>query len=361
MVIDIFADGAEEEPEETYEPAGENQPVEGLTVTEPAPGLTQKIYAKNGIHACIVELDSRIYTLRPALARGIVPGRQALSGIVRNTGAYAAVNASYFALNGDILGVTKIDGLVAGTTYFTRSAFGIMPDGSPVFGKVAYSGLVTIGDVTLPVSGVDAERGKDNLIIYNKHYGNSTRTNEYGTEYVIQNDMVTDIGTGNTPIPANGVVVSVHGAAQKAFEGAQIGDKAIIYETLGKPWDDAAQIVGAGPRLLANGRVNVTVAEEEFPGDIRYGRAPRSAVGVTSDGNFILAAVDGRQAVSRGCTLTEWAEFLKSFGVVDAINLDGGGSTEIISYGEILNFPSDGGERPVGSAIIAVPKKGNKK
>lgn len=361
VFIDILRD-TDTKPQKIEQPAQDTDSAFGKNASsyEFAPGLTATVYKQRGaegnVTAYFVEADKSSYTVRPVLGRGIVPGRQTLSGIVNDTGTLAAVNASYFAPDGEIIGVTKIDGLITGTTYYTRSAFGIMPDGSAVFGKIAYSGLVTLGDVSLPVAGVNAERGKDNLVVYNRLYGNSTRTNEYGTEYVIQNDTVVDIGVGDTPIPDDGVVVSVHGAAEAAFAGVEIGDPAVVYEPLGEPWDEAEFIVGVGPRLLENGKVHVTAAEEEMPPDIRYGRAPRSAVGVKANGNFVLAVVDGRQAISRGCTLTEWAELLKKFGVTDAINLDGGGSSEIIADGEILNSPSDGSERPLGNALIITKK-----
>ena len=49
-------------------------------------------------------------------------------------------------------------------------------------------------------------------------------------------------------------------------------------------------------------------------------------------------------------------ELMKKFGAVDAINFDGGGSSEMIVGGQIQNSPSDGAERPVGSAIVVVKK-----
>jgi len=100
----------------------------------------------------------------------------------------------------------------------------------------------------------------------------------------------------------------------------------------------------------------VTAAEEQFPGDIRYGRAPRSAVGVLANGDYILGVVDGRQQSSHGLTLTEWAQLLQRFGAVDAINFDGGGSSELVAGGKILNSPSDGSERPVGAALLLLNK-----
>ena len=342
----------------TEKPTVESNKNPEITITEPAQGLKLTAYnhRDNGdnITAYFLEADKNLYNLRPALDNGLIPGRERLSSIVNETGALAAVNASYFASNGELFGITKIDGKIVGTTYYQRSAMGIMPDGSVVFGQPNYYGLVTLGSVTLPVSGVDSERGENNLIIYNRYYGNTTGTNEYGMEYVVRNGAVTAINNCNTKIPADGVVISVHGEAKDAFAAVKVGDPAVVQEELGEPWNQAVQIIGAGPRLLDKGRIHVTASDEQFPADIRVGRAPRTAVGVTKKGNFILGVVDGRQYHSRGCTLTEWATLLRDFGAYDAINLDGGGSSEMIVAGDILNSPSDGSERPIGCAAIIV-------
>ena len=71
---------------------------------------------------------------------------------------------------------------------------------------------------------------------------------------------------------------------------------------------------------------------------------------------MLLAVVDGRQASSIGCTLDEFAELLVKFGAQEAINFDGGGSSEMVLGGQILNSPSDGTERKVGSALAVLKK-----
>ena len=333
---------------------------DGLYTEMAAPGLAKRSYIywddAGKVSAYFVEADKDLYTVKPVLARGRVPGLQSTSGISDAKNAVAAVNATYFAGNGDMIGTVKIDGLMAGTTYFTRSAIGFLPDGSSIFGTVAYDGRVTLGNVTQSVSGVDAERGADNLILYNKWYGSRTRTNEFGLEFTVQNGRVTKIQTGNSVIPSNGYVVSVHGKAMDAFAGVRVGDRAVIEQDLGAKWNKAVDIMGAGPRLVQNGRVNVTVAAEQFPSDIRYGRAPRSAVAVLKNGNYLFGVVDGRQADSHGLTLTEWAQLLVKFGARDAINLDGGGSSDLVVGGQVQNSPSDGQERRVGSALILQKK-----
>ena len=343
-------EAAEEEPKKPALPILKEETI--------APGLMQRTYIyedEDGqVTSYFVEADPAQYSVRPALARGIIPGRQTVTGIARDTNAVAAINASYFAANGVILGVTKIDGTIVGTTYYDRSAFGVMPDGSFVFGTVSYNGTVKIDQVTLPVSGVNAERGENGLIIYNRAYGRTTGTNPYGLEYVIRGGRVAEINTNDSVIPSDGYVVSVHGSSMDAFAaaGSRVGDPTVLSEETGAMWDRAVQIVGAGPRLVENGRVHVTAGEEQFPGDIRYGRAPRSAVGVTSGGKIVFAVVDGRQSHSHGLTLTEFAELLVKFKVQNAINLDGGGSSALYVNGGVVNSPSDGSERAVGSALI---------
>lgn len=333
---------------------------DGLYTEMVGPGLARREYVywddAGQISAYFIEADKNLYKIKPVLARGHVPGLQTTSGMSDMTDAVAAINATYFAGNGDAIGMLKIDGDMAGTTYYRRTALGIGTDGKPFMGMVTYTGTVTLGDVTQPVSGVDAERGEDNLTIYNHWYGNRTGTNEFGMEYTVVNGKVTAIHEGNSPIPANGCVVSVHGAAAEAFDGVQIGDRAIITQELGAPWNQAVEIMGAGPRLVQNGMVNVTAGAEQFPSDIRYGRAPRSAVAILKNGNYLFGVVDGRQSSSRGLTLTDWAKLLVKMGAKEAMNLDGGGSSALVVGGMLQNSPSDGRERSVGSALVITQK-----
>ncbi len=329
---------------------------------EEAEGLEFRMVNRDGIMAFAIIADHEKYSLQPVLARGQVPGRTTVKAMSNSYNAIAAINASYFALSGEILGNTKIDGVVAGTTYFTRSTIGINADGTTIFGRTNYYGNITINGQSLSIGGVDCERGADSVVIYNVHQGKTTGTNDFGVEYIVVDGIVTEIfnGKGNNTIPVNGYVVSAHGKAAELFKDTQIGDRVVFDESIidvdGKSdFDKAIHVIGAGPTLVKDGAIYVTVDAEKFPADIRVGRAPRSAVGVSKYGDYIFAVVDGRQAHSKGCTLQEWsAILLNDFGAVNAINLDGGGSTELVLKGDIVNSPSDGKERPVGDALILI-------
>ena len=73
-------------------------------------------------------------------------------------------------------------------------------------------------------------------------------------------------------------------------------------------------------------------------------------------GHHAAHQADGRQQDSHGQTLSEWAKLLIAFGAQDALNLDGGGSSEIIAGGRVLNSPSDGRERGIGLGIVILPR-----
>ena len=329
--------------------------------TVPAAGIRHTVYERRTIEGLLtahfVEVDNRRYIVRPVLANGIVPGRATVKAMAAASKSPLAVNASYFAPDGSILGYLRLDGITAGTTWFNRTAVGIRKDGSVLFGKLSYSAYAQLGRVQLPLAGVDCERGENGLVVYNRWFGRTTGTNVYGKEYIVRGNIVTRTAINNSLIPADGLVVSAHGRAKEALKNVRAGERVRITELLDACWTGVPYIIGAGPRLVAGGLVRVTADEEEFPDDIRVGRAPRTAFGVLRNGHYLLAVVDGRQLSSIGCTLTEWAELLRREGAVEAINFDGGGSTEMVLNGRTVNSPSDGRERPVASALVVLPRR----
>jgi exopolysaccharide biosynthesis protein len=117
----------------------------------------------------------------------------------------------------------------------------------------------------------------------------------------------------------------------------------------------------AGPLLLENGRSAIdAVAEGVFDtrdlNDYTFSayRHARTMIGVDRRGRIVLATVDGIAGVSEGMTLTEEAALMRSLGAVEAMNLDGGGSTQFASFGQVLDDPSSVPRRPVGDTVEAV-------
>jgi exopolysaccharide biosynthesis protein len=116
---------------------------------------------------------------------------------------------------------------------------------------------------------------------------------------------------------------------------------------------DVRDALAAGPRLVVGGEVRVTLEEEGFFGSYLREPHPRTAAGRTADGALILMVIDGRQSESRGATLEELARLMVEAGAVDALNLDGGGSSTLAVNGTLVNRPTGGTtERQVMSALI---------
>lgn len=111
--------------------------------------------------------------------------------------------------------------------------------------------------------------------------------------------------------------------------------------------------LSAGPMLLRDGRLRITADEEVFFGTAIPETHPRTAAGRTADGDLIVMVVDGRQPASRGVNLVELARLMRSAGAVDALNLDGGGSSALVVNGALINRPEgDTVQRPVLSALV---------
>lgn len=123
----------------------------------------------------------------------------------------------------------------------------------------------------------------------------------------------------------------------------------VILETRTEPSLEAAvSAIGGGPALVHLGQPTGKSAARSSE------RHPRSAFG-WNERHCFLVVVDGRQAgLSVGMTLAELSEFLVELGCQEAINLDGGGSTELILDGRVLNSPCYGRERATATSLLVV-------
>lgn len=298
-------------------------------------------------------------TVEPVLAKGVIEGRETVSQMAKRSGAMLLVNGSYFSKTGEILGVMKLGGTVVSTSRDgVRSAVGQKADGSYLFGQVEYEGIITLPTgLKVVVSGVNCERGADMCVVYRDSFGDSTATNAYGKEYIVKDGRVVAITDGNSPLTSDSIVVSVHGRSAETFGNVHVGDRLTLSESLSGEWNDAEWIVGAGPTLVEAGKQHVSTQEEHFGSDVAGGRAPRTAIGQKADGTILLAVVEGRTKASRGMTLEELADWMIAAGAVEAINLDGGGSSAVVANGVLVNRPSDGSERAVGNGIGVFAKK----
>lgn len=117
---------------------------------------------------------------------------------------------------------------------------------------------------------------------------------------------------------------------------------------------DARQVIAGSDLLLRNGVIALDNATR-----FATNRHPRTAVGLSDNGEtLVLVVVDGRDSQNAlGMTLRELTDLMRSLGCTDALNLDGGGSSEMVLRDaqteqlRVLNTPSDGRERAVANVL----------
>ncbi len=144
------------------------------------------------------------------------------------------------------------------------------------------------------------------------------------------------------------------------FKDSLADPPASLMRSKGKflPWK-MKTAVGGGPVLLQGGKILITNNEEiKFAGQAIQDKHPRTAMGYTADGKLICMAVEGRfPGKAEGATLKELAAMLQELGCVEALNLDGGGSSCLLVNGKETIQPSDKtGQRPVPAVFIILPK-----
>jgi hypothetical protein len=113
--------------------------------------------------------------------------------------------------------------------------------------------------------------------------------------------------------------------------------------------------VGGGPVLVQDGRIMISNEEEfKFTGKAINDKHPRTAMGYTADGQLIILVIEGRYpGRAEGATLQQTAQLLINLGCMEALNLDGGGSSCMLLSGkETIKPSSNGVQRPVPAVFI---------
>ena len=279
------------------------------------------------------------------------------------------VNGDFYQKGGTPINTQVIEGKILKSPN-NRSLFGIYYDKTPFIAVPSYSGkiVLTKGN-TYAIQGINQNRDSNQLVLYNSFFGDSTGTNRYGAEISFRlldawavNEpfrvIVSEIDSvkGNGEIKVNGGLLSGHGWARVwLLMEMSLGDTLKLILKLTKSDKKIKEAIGGLPRIIRDGLTSI-----EKGGRFADVRHPRTGIGFSEDGSkLFLFTVDGRQEnYSKGMTLYEMADFMRSIGVYQGINLDGGGSTTMVVANRIVNRPSDAtGERPVANALLVISKE----
>jgi hypothetical protein len=325
----------------------------------------------------VVTIDPK--TFRGGLGATYGPdlfNRETTSALSATAGATVGVNAGYFVLDpasgapGDPAGIGVYHGQLVSEPIAGRPALVMRDDARHTeIERLWWQGTADL-PTAKPLHDITCTDAAE-VVELTPAFGAMTPTGP-GREVVIGADhrVAAVLGTRGTTLGTGQMSLQATGDRVGELGSVRVGDRVVVTAKLrdgsGRPVQTAKAetIVNGGPQLVRDGRDEITQARDGFvhPGDpsFAYGfvvkRNPRTFAGVDAQGRTVLVTVDGRTTSDLGLSIPETADVARSLGLVDAMNLDGGGSTAMAVNGALVTHPSDAaGERPVGDAIVVTP------
>ena len=316
--------------------------------------------------------DAGVPRAVPGLSQGTVfgadddkKGRDVLTKTIEREGALAGINGDFFPWTGDPLGTMVSAGDLLSRPFPGRSVFAWGKNYSTV-SRLKWSATASYeGQQGIKIDGLNESCGKD-MTVLNTGYAGYALSEAKSFHAILEfPNTLSPSGTWKAkviatvkdetrvPVGKDQVVLTATGKAMEKFQFLAKGEIVELkMDTSGVDWTKADNVIGGGPVIVSAGKAIQAWDAEDFNGEFANKRHPRSAVGSTKEGDIWFVQVEGRQALSAGVTIQELANIMVKLGCQEALNLDGGGSSEIALTGMVVNRPSDGAERPIANAVL---------
>lgn len=312
-------------------------------------------------HVLEVDLSNEKISVKVGLPNKVeIKSKEYLTNIVKNEMAFAGINANYFDVKvGNPLGTLITEGEWLIGPIYDRVAIGFTSDKKVLIDKVMLSGTATVyrGFRKKPFAMFDIDALNIPIHLYKKvglftlNWDEKLELPNNRVAISVVDGCVKQIKSGAVDIPRNGyVLVSNDDFVLNFLKRKDCID--VEWNSIPE-WSSVQESISGGPYLVMNGQIYIDEKEQNFKFANKDTYAPRSAVGVGKDGKLYLIAVEGKKENhTSGFTLKQLAKFLKTIGLKDAINLDGGGSTTLVLDGKIINKLSDHHERKISNGLL---------
>ena len=284
--------------------------------------------------------------------------------MANNEDTVAAINGDFFSWNNSIpgdgssVGVEYKDGKMLSSYANSWEYASVIQTEEEkfLFDYIdAYMTITAPSGETAQVRHINKYDPYDKIVMYDRTWGEmSPGSATFQVEVVVEDDKLKSINydMGPVEIPENGYVLTFLSDHTKFLvDNFAVGDPIKVDVSLKPNIENIKFAIGAGTMLVKDGK------KTEITHNVS-GNNPRTVFGTDKDGKKVyLITVDGRLAKSVGMTLSVLADFLIEYGVYNAVNLDGGGSTTLVSKSlgndknEVVNLPSGGSLRAVANGI----------
>lgn len=310
------------------------------------------------VNSIIISPKSK-YTVKLSYGGKTINTLQRVKSFAKDAEAYAAINASFFKPNtGTPLGLSIVNKKLITGPLFQRSVFGITRKGNYKISKVNLLGDVTFGQNNIKLYNINQPIiTRKGLFLFNSYWGNkSPKTNKDYVHITVVKNRIYKILNESSNIPSNGYVIVGHCSLFKNKPIKLCQKVKYNYKLSPFEWNKMQYAFAAGPQLVKDGKR--LIDKQKFSSIFLWTKAPRSAIGIRKDGSLILVAVDGRQkGFSEGVTLTELANIMLNLKAYEAMNLDGGSSTQLVLKNKLVNRPSNIVGARVTNALIVTKKR----
>ncbi|MBE7053008.1 MAG: phosphodiester glycosidase family protein [Ruminococcaceae bacterium] len=279
-------------------------------------------------------------------------------------GTEIAINGDFFSRStsssGSPVGVEVIDGKMIASPAESYDKMAIFTHNYEEISAIDYIDatmmIVAPNDETDFIRSINKYDDGSKISIYNTNWGKLSQGSVGNlVEFVVEDDVITSINfdVGPVEIPQNGYIISfLKDHTTFMLDNFIVGDKVKIITHF--DFSDSKVALGGGTVLVKDGK-KATITHDVT------GNNPRTALGISKNGEDIyFVTVDGRQTSSKGVTLSYFADILIEYGIYNAINLDGGGSTTMVAKkfletkNSVINSPSDSSLRAVINGIGVV-------
>lgn len=325
-------------------------PPDNTDSSGPAPAIDPRLQAllgrgiqwdrlvRQGFRINAVRIDPRSapVSLKPLTRPQGMEGLSSIQTLANARMALVAINGGYFNRVKRLpLGALKSEGRWLSGPILNRGVAAWAPRSLPRFGHLSLEEwLVGPNGSRDPVLSLNSGYVQRGISRYGPEWGPSYRALSGGeTALVLGSDssvgqryVTADLETGVPLRRGEILLVGRGGVALPWAEGTQLSLSSRPSNDLGL----APFVIGGGPLLLQDGRIVLNGFAESFSAGFLSQGAPRTVI--ASDGSQIwLITLEG--TTDGGPSLPETAQLLKSLGLRDALNLDGGSSTGLVMGG----------------------------
>ena len=274
-----------------------------------------------------------------------VVGTAPLQQTAQQLGAIAAINGGFFNRNNKLpLGALKNREKWLSSPILNRGVIAWNEVGKVKMGRLELQEAITIDTGDRFVSTyLNSGYVQPGISRYTPGWGLSyTTLSDDEIIIVVEKERIKEqITAGKAeedtiPIPSQGYLLTLRKVDHLGDKFELDREISVKTSTIPSDFDKYPYIMGAGPLLLLNREIVLDGEAERFSKAFNQQKASRSAIAVNSQGELMFVAVHNRIG-GAGPSLLELAQILQNMGAIDALNLDGGSSTQIYLGGQIID------------------------